>query len=304
METNNWIENSTDKAVVSVLTYNGELEGYVVTELTLQFHQGRYITPTVSTRPTISIPYGREKSYASDILVWIWMCIALMWAGSCVAQWRVKANRPSRRQMVIRVFDLYVVEVAMGVFYAVWAIIVSLLEDYDFQYAPWKIADPAAIYPEGNEDDIIALNYLIDNLKATAHYTAALRVIGTIVILLIGLQILNRFRFHPQLNILTRTVASALKQFGAFFVVFIVIFTTFTIIDSMIFVDRAKEFSRLDNSMASCINMLFGQFDFNSIKNLQFSVAFYWVFMIVVTIVLMNMMLAIVLDAYEQVSTV
>ncbi|GMF24628.1 unnamed protein product [Phytophthora fragariaefolia] len=302
-KTKSWIDNSTDKVVISVLTYNGELEGYVVTELSLQFHQGGYITPTASTRPTISVPYGRENSYASDVLVWIWMFISLMWAGSCVAQWRVKANRPARRQMLIRMFDLYVVEVAMGVFYIVWAIIVSLLEDYDFQYALWKIADPAAIDPEGTEDDINDLNYLIDNLKATAHYTAALRVVGAIVILLIGLQILNRFRFHPQLNILTRTVASALKQFGAFFVVFIVIFTTFTIIGSMIFGDRAKEFSRLDNSMASCINMLFGQFDFNSIKDLQFSVAFYWIFMIVVSIVLMNMMLAIVLDAYEQVSS-
>ncbi|KAG6618568.1 Polycystin Cation Channel (PCC) Family [Phytophthora cinnamomi] len=206
--------------------------------------------------------------------------------------------------MVIRVFGLFAVEVAMGVFYVVWAIIVSLLENYDFQASLLKLADPFAINTDnGTEDDIASLNYVIDNLKAIAHYTAALRVVGAAVIALLGLQILNRFRFHPQLNILTRTVANALKQFGAFFVVFVVIFTTFTIIGSMIFGDRAKEFSRLDNSMASCINMLFGEFDFDSIKDLQFSVAFYWIYMIVVSIVLMNMMLAIVLDAYEQVSS-
>ncbi|KAE8883503.1 hypothetical protein PF005_g89 [Phytophthora fragariae] len=299
----NWIDNSTDEVVISVLTYNGELEGYVITELSLKFHQGGYITPKASTRPTLSIPYGKQNSYASDVLVWIWMAMALTWAGSCVAQWRLKENRPSRRQMATRLFGLFVVEFAMGVFYIIWAIIVSLLEDYDFEDSLWKLADPYAINTEGTEDDIASLNYVIDNLKAIAHYTAALRVVGAVVIALIGLQILNRFRFHPQLNILTRTVGNALKQFGAFFVVFIVIFTTFTIIGSMIFGDRAKEFSRLDNSMASCINMLFGQFDFTSIKDLQFSVAFYWIYMIVVSIVLMNMMLAIVLDAYEQVSS-
>ncbi|ETP36570.1 hypothetical protein F442_15527 [Phytophthora nicotianae P10297] len=54
--------------------------------------------------------------------------------------------------------------------------------------------------------------------------------------------------------------------------------------------------------MASCINMLFGVFDFESIKDLQFSVAFYWIYMVVVSLVLMNMMLAIVLDAYDEVS--
>ncbi|KAK1944631.1 Polycystin-2 [Phytophthora citrophthora] len=70
----------------------------------------------------------------------------------------------------------------------------------------------------------------------------------------------------------------------------------------MIFGDRAEEFSSLENSMASCINMLFGEFDFDAIKDLQFSVAFFWIYMIVVSIVLMNMMLGIVLDAYGEVS--
>ncbi|KAG3120705.1 hypothetical protein PI124_g1416 [Phytophthora idaei] len=247
-----WIDLSTDKVVISVLTYNGELEGYVVTELTLESHAGGYITPKATARPTISIPYGKKNSYVNDILVWIWCIVALVWAISCVLEWRKKESCPSRRGMITQLFGLFIVEA------------VTL----------WKLAD----------------------------LTSALRVVGAVIIALIGLQILNRFRFHPQLNTLTRTVASALKQFAAFFIVFIVIFLTFMIIGSMIFGDRAKEFASLDNSMASCINMLFGVFDFESIKDLQFSVAFYWIYMVVVSLVLMNMMLAIVLDAYDDVS--
>ncbi|KAG2790710.1 hypothetical protein PC129_g165 [Phytophthora cactorum] len=270
----NWIDLSTDKVVISVLTYNGELEGYVVTELTLEFHAGGYITPKATARPTISIPYGKKNSYVNDILVWIWCIVALY----------------GRSQAVVCVF------------YAIWASIVSLLNDDDFQDSLWKLADPSALNVNETEDDIRSLNVVIDNLKRIADLTSVLRVVGAVIIALIGLQILNRFRFHPQLNILTRTVASALKQFAAFFIVFIVIFLTFMIIGSMIFGDRAKEFASLDNSMASCINMLFGVFDFESIKDLQFSVAFYWIYMVVVSLVLMNMMLAIVLDAYDDVS--
>ncbi|KAL4151437.1 hypothetical protein PRNP1_008382 [Phytophthora ramorum] len=302
-KTSDWIDSSTDKVEISVLTYNGELEGYVVTELVLEFHAGGFITPKALTRPMISIPYGKQSSFASDVLVWIWFGVAAMWAFSCVWEWRSKENRPSRRHMIIRTFDLFVVEAAMCVFYAIWVSIVVLLDDADFQNSLWLLADPTNIDVEGTADDINSLNLVIDNLKNIASLTAALRVVGAVIIALIGLQILNRFRFHPQLNILTRTVANALKQFGAFFVVFIIIFLTFTIIGCMIFGDRAKEFSSLDNSMASCINMLFGVFDFETIKELQFSVAFYWIYMIVVSLVLMNMMLAIVLDAYEQVSS-
>ncbi|KAE8883502.1 hypothetical protein PF005_g88 [Phytophthora fragariae] len=297
-----WINNSTDKAVISVLTYNGELEGYVVTELTLTLNQGGFVTPTALARPTISAPYGDQSSYASDILVWICMAASNIWAMSRVLRWRYKEKCPSRRDMIIRVFSLFSVEVVLCVFYAVWATIVSLLHNTDFQESISTYADPFNVDEVGSAEAISSLISVIGDLESIAQYTEALRVIGAIVIALLCLQILNRFRFHPQLNILTRTVASALTQFGAFFVVFIVIFTGFTIIGSMIFGDHAKEFSSLVNSMASCINMLFGQFNFDSIKNVSFSVAFYWSYMIVVGIVLMNMMLAIVLDAYDQVS--
>ncbi|KAL3660071.1 hypothetical protein V7S43_014993 [Phytophthora oleae] len=293
----NLIDNSTHRVIISVLTYNGELEGYVYTELTLHFQLGGFIKPELSARPTISIPYGKRSSYAADILVWIWWGMAVMWAFAGLYKFWKGEQRSSRQEWIVKLFYLFSVEAVVCVFYSIWANIVSLLNDEFLQVSLWKIADPKAIDIE-EFDILIVIVYLMD----IAGYTAALRVGGAIVIALIGLQILNRFRFHPQLNILTRTVGNALKQFAAFFVVFIVIFATFTIIGCMIFGDRAKEFSSLDNSMASCLNMLFGEFNFDSIRDLQFSVAFFWIYMIVVSIVLMNMMLGIVLDAYQEVS--
>lgn len=178
----------------------------------------------------------------------------------------------------------------------------GLLNDPDFQDAIHNYADPFKADDVGETEGINALLDVMGDLKTIAHYTAALRAVGAVVTALLCLQILNRFRFHPQLNILTRTVASALKQFGAFFVVFIVIFMGFAIIGSMIFGDQAKEFSSLTNSMRSCINIIFGQFDLDCIEDIPFSVVFFWGYMIVVGIVLLNLMLAIVLDAYDQVS--
>eukprot|EP00644_Phytophthora_capsici_P013898 jgi/Phyca11/119903/e_gw1.40.314.1 len=214
----NMIDNSTGIVVITVLTYNGELQGYVFTQLTLEFQLGGFIKPDLSSRPMMSIAYGKQSTYAADILVWVWWTLAVMWALRRLNMLRKREKRPSRQEVILALCDLFSVEAVVC------------------------------------------------------------------------------------LNILTRTVKNALKQFGAFFVVFIVIFATFTIIGCMIFGDRAEEFSSLENSMASCINMLFGEFDFDAIKDLQFSVAFFWIYMIVVSIVLMNMMLGIVLDAYGEVS--
>ncbi|EGZ05981.1 hypothetical protein PHYSODRAFT_307641 [Phytophthora sojae] len=200
------------------------------------------------------------------------MAASIGWAVSRVLIWRNKENRPSRRSMIASVFSLFNIEAVLCVFYAVWATIVNLLNASDFQNAILLFADPVNINEEGSAEAIDSLAIVINDLMRIADKTEVLRAIGAVAIALLCLQMLNRFLFHPQLNILTRTIASALKQFFAFFIVFIVNFTGFTIIGSMIFGDRAKEFSSLANSM------------------------------IVVGIVLMNMMLAIVLDAYDRVS--
>jgi hypothetical protein len=104
---------------------------------------------------------------------------------------------------------------------------------------------------------------------------------------------------------LTRTIASALDQFRWFFVVFIVIFVTFAISGTVLFGDRVEGFSSLQLSIETCINMLFGNFDYSTIQGLYTPVAmiYYWGYMIVVSLVLLNMMLAIVLDAYAAVSS-
>ncbi|EEY67525.1 uncharacterized protein PITG_17630 [Phytophthora infestans T30-4] len=68
--------------------------------------------------------------------------------------------------------------------------------------------------------------------------------------------------------ILTRTVASALHQFGVFFIVFVVIFATFAVSGAILFGDRVEEFSSLETATETCTNMLFGNFDYNSIQGL------------------------------------
>ncbi|OWZ03316.1 hypothetical protein PHMEG_00024978 [Phytophthora megakarya] len=69
----------------------------------------------------------------------------------------------------------------------------------------------------------------------------------------------------------------------------------------ILFGSDVEEFSTRLLTTQACINMLFGTFDYDSIKDLQFAFIFYWCFMIVVSLVLLNLMLAIVLDAYTVV---
>ncbi|KAF1780070.1 Polycystin cation channel, PKD1/PKD2 [Phytophthora cactorum] len=68
------------------------------------------------------------------------------------------------------------------------------------------------------------------------------------------------------------------------------------------FGDHVRQFSTRWNAMESCVNMLFGDFDYNSVRQFTGSGLFYWSYMVIVCLILLNMMLAIVMSAYKDVS--
>jgi uncharacterized membrane protein YhaH (DUF805 family) len=298
-----WLNFSTQELLVTVVTYNGELQGYAVTEMQLTFLEGGSVETSSSTTPALSNPYSESITIAADIVVVVFFLLAV----AMQLRRLYRKRRTGIRNLLCG--DVWVViehasTAVVVVFYVVWASVVLRMFEKDFR-------DNLAALVVGGKDwasDAEArkrLYAVIDMLKSVAKLTVALRLIATLAVFLLSLRILKRFRFHPRLSILTRTVASALHQFGAFFVVFLVIFLTFAVSGTILFGDRVDEFSSLQAAMETCINMLFGNFDYDSIQGLYSPVCmfYYWGYMIVVSLVLLNMMLAIVLDAYAAVSS-
>ncbi|KAE9360655.1 hypothetical protein PR003_g98 [Phytophthora rubi] len=72
---------------------------------------------------------------------------------------------------------------------------------------------------------------------------------------------------------------------------------------TVVFGDRVEDFSSFLSAMKSCVNMIYGDFDFDSIKTIDYSVVYYWSFMAMETFVLLNIVLAIVVDAYQEEKT-
>ncbi|KAG7401870.1 hypothetical protein PHYBOEH_009450 [Phytophthora boehmeriae] len=199
------------------------------------------------------------------------------------------------RRLLRTLWKICAIGGSVPVFAAVWAVIEYQLNSDMFRSNLLKLADKSL------EDDATVLNALVpvvDLLNSMTAWTYALALAGAILSIQLGLYTLFQLDFHPRLSIFTRTMSSALRQFVAFFVVWIIAFMIFVCVGSILFGSDVEEFSTRLLTAQACINMLFGTFDYSSIKKLQFAFIFYWCFMIVVNLVLINMTLAIVLDAY------
>lgn len=298
-----WLSFATQKLQITVVTYNGEVEAYTVTDLTVTFHQGGFVEPSSLTTPALSDPYKGTRMIVLDVLV------GLLWLGriTWVMSKRVERGRSVDFDKHVRLskldfdLDLVVITPVAG-FYIVLLQVVMKMKAESFRDNLAHLVVSGKTFGVDSEERR-GLLAVTDSLKEIATLTVTLRVVAIIAVLLMGGMVLIAFHAHPSLSVLTRTIARALQKFGSVFVVFVVVFVTFSASGTVLFGDRAESFSSFGKSLETCINMLFGSFDYAAIQDMHIPapMLFYWAYMIIVSLVLLNMMLAIVLDAYTSV---
>ncbi|KAG3108163.1 hypothetical protein PI124_g12554 [Phytophthora idaei] len=296
-ERGSWLNASTKELLITVPALNSEIPGYVVTTLELDFRGGGYIKPSFTTTPMPANLFPNTNTIVLDILVVLWFSPWML--GLTILQYAIKRQQSTDRIWKIIRKCLFpsgwlAIDVLRGpivhAFYATVFITHLKLTNTDFQQ---RITD----LQDRNSD---ALAPLIDSLKHIARLSVVMRLLAAAAVFIQGLRVLNTFRNHMGLSVISRSVLKAIRWCGAFSVTLFVVFMTFAVAGTVLFGSHVDEFSSLLISITTCINMVFGEFDFNVIRDVHYAVFFYWSFMALETFVLLNILLAIVVEAYSK----
>ncbi|EGZ20122.1 hypothetical protein PHYSODRAFT_456382, partial [Phytophthora sojae] len=279
-----WVNFDTLQLGVKVVTYNAEGDtgsgGFTVTKLDVSFAESGPEALELKASIT-SVPdfRGTRRWVTPD--------------DSEMSSRRMKMNKT---RQVLRLIGEFVLKFgALPAFATLWTVTISL----DFDKKLLRLPEVYGKTLDQKESDTIAVIQALDQVEA---WTNALSIVGAIAVLQLGLYTIRQLSFHPQLNVFARTVGNSLRQFRDFFLVFIIIFITFSFMGNLLFGDRVSEFSTAALSRESCMNMIFGTFEFSTIYNIRGSGWFYWGYMIIVSLILLNMMLAIVMGTYKGMS--
>eukprot|EP00928_Gymnodinium_smaydae_P053685 TRINITY_DN37615_c0_g1_i1.p1 TRINITY_DN37615_c0_g1~~TRINITY_DN37615_c0_g1_i1.p1 ORF type:complete len:884 (-),score=146.04 TRINITY_DN37615_c0_g1_i1:205-2856(-) len=129
----------------------------------------------------------------------------------------------------------------------------------------------------------------------------------------ITLKFFKAFQSNPRLHVVTNTLQRASSDIFHFCIVFIVVFVVFASIGHILFGEDRLEFSTLGQAVNTCFSTLFGEFDWyveatsydadrKRRSNVPVWIVIVWfiLFQMFVLMVLMNMLLAIVLDHYTE----
>ncbi len=156
------------------------------------------------------------------------------------------------------------------------------------------VVDQAPVVPTNT------FNYAIEE---AASLSLNQLIINSFNIFLSTLKIFKYFEFQDRLNVLTRTIATAWTDLYHFLVMFIVIFIGFGIIGYLLFGTALQSYSTIGNGLQATFELVIGNYDLQSIMRIDItlSLIYFYVFVFLVSIVLLNVLLAILMGAYSEV---
>ncbi|OWZ06052.1 hypothetical protein PHMEG_00021747 [Phytophthora megakarya] len=300
-ETGTWVNSSTKQMVITVVTFNGELQRYAVTDLQFDFTDGGFAKPSISSTSTSSDLYPSQSSIADDVVAMLWFTIhpfLVIVIPSLRRLWMTVHNSSesrTKREKVTVSWDTFIVftsYLCVNLFYITLFVTQSMITNSEFQTKLSGLRDEGQV----DHDNLVSVTRSFRNI---AYLAIAQRVCGSLAILLLSNNILNAQDCHARMSIIKRTLAKAVRSAFAFIIAFMVNFIAFAAAGTMLFGHSVAEFSSLQKALETCASMAFGDFDFAIIKAIDYSLIYYCLYMAVQTLVVLNIALALVMDAFS-----
>lgn len=110
-------------------------------------------------------------------------------------------------------------------------------------------------------------------------------------------------RFNKRMSLLSSTLKNAAFSLAMFGLIFAILFLAFTLIGTVVFGTAVNDYRNSASSFTSLLSLMLGKTSFLELKdaNRIFAPFFFFGFMFLVSMVLINMFLSIIIDSYHEV---
>mmetsp|Transcript_39231 Transcript_39231/g.47511 ORF Transcript_39231/g.47511 Transcript_39231/m.47511 type:complete len:1596 (-) Transcript_39231:688-5475(-) len=157
----------------------------------------------------------------------------------------------------------------------------------------------------GNQmDEMSNMFAKMEKLGTTLSSYMTLSGINIIMMIVRSLKLMD---FQPRLGIVTKTLTLAASDILHFMVVFGVVFMGYVMMGTLVFGYKIEAFSSLEKSVRTCFETLLGEIGWNAdlqdLESLEKIAGFvyFWSYQILVFMILLNFLLAIIVDAYAEI---
>lgn len=144
---------------------------------------------------------------------------------------------------------------------------------------------------------------LNENTDAMLSMSSWFRILIAEYHLILMFRFFTAFHSQPRLGVVTSTLEASIVDIIHFLVVLLPTFMAYAISGCFIFGRRMEEFSNFNDAIGLCFKMAMeGEYDWDALSTEHYWTAalWTWTFMLLIVLLMLNMVLAIVMDVYTE----
>ncbi|KDO24911.1 hypothetical protein SPRG_09555 [Saprolegnia parasitica CBS 223.65] len=300
-----YINLGTRQIDIKITTYNGELDMFTYLRFALEFQAGGAIEPKYSVNSVPANPYAESPiNLLPDVLV------ALLGIRLVVRRIVQLASRMKAQTAWVTAVDVieWLSVASLVVYYIAWMRLFQrcFASDFEDQVAALRtFYDSVYALPVADQSEAMASSSqpsVSDFMDGFAPALSFLYMMSILTCLQLAVNVMSALHFHPTMSILSTTIMGSVRRLGTFLFLFLLVVVALATSGALLFGPKLEAFASLGAAMVTCINMIFNGYEYDHIKDIHpLAVVWYWLSQSIITLVLVNIMLAVIISAHEDV---
>mmetsp|Transcript_27128 Transcript_27128/g.48350 ORF Transcript_27128/g.48350 Transcript_27128/m.48350 type:complete len:1606 (-) Transcript_27128:382-5199(-) len=314
-----FLDGNTRNIKVQVVTYNSELRVFSSTMITFKYSDGGSIDVTHKLH-TVRVELYADQNDIVRLVLEILLTLATLFSllsemWEMIKVWRKTGSPKGYFQSMWNWIDIVSIALLWCTMCMWWIFVLTKANQFDIElrYDVYdSLRTPANMLKLAGEEGqagagFTAVQAAFGELQAIVDSLAWYYAINGINILFLIARVLKLMDFQPRLGVVTRSLALAGPDLAHFVLVCGMVFVGYAMMAHLIFGNNIQAFSSFGSSVDTCFEILLGEIGVNaelrSLTGLQglAGTLFFWSFELLVFMVLLNFLLAIIVDAFSEV---
>ncbi|CAI5983991.1 unnamed protein product [Closterium sp. NIES-65] len=310
-----YIDNGTRTVDVSFISFNGETLTFVLTTVSCKVTTGGSMAVSIKSQPAAMAMYDASADNIARLVLEVVYLVGLLW--NVCGELQEMADRAAIHGSVLSYFSLVwnwvdMLSLTLQVTAVViWVVLWRYVEAFDMQprydiyytllEMPryWAVPNP----PTG----FISATQAFADLRNIINLRGIYFSLQGINLFFMMIRLLKVMDFQPYLGVITRSLALATPSLMHFFLLSFTVFFCFSMYAYLVFGGALEMFSTVLESMFSCFLLLLNDngsaYFFQRMESWDLIAAmlFFFMFIVFMVFILLNFLIAIIVDAFMSV---
>lgn len=281
-----WIDHKAKALSFNVILYNGNLDLYTKVQVYFQIALGGNMEKRLNIDSIkIRNNYSTSKDYLRLVLELIFVAGVAFFFYVAVVQARKDG------------WDAYLADGGWVNFLGTGFYVINILIWIIICVQNSKFRAPDAPTLTQSTTEIRMLESQFDSL---VFLNTAYSLSNQASIFLNMIRVIIFFQFHDRLSIVTKTLGACAADLGHFLILFITLLVLFTYMGFKVLGHQVRDFRTMGWSLQTLCAMALGELDYDSIYVVApvTGTIFFWTYLLVMTLLLMNVFLAIIVEGF------